>query len=186
MAEAAKVIRIELRVRGSASSEKGGSRSNKTTKNKKNSMRAPEPTFGRKQQLATAGYITAATQLISKGFSIYETLSYNSEEKTQMMMLNLSKTAVSSAIVGIGAACGGVIGAAVGVAINQLVVNPVATAGGINIQRHLDQTRASNRFYQTNFAGRGTYTFDYSSGSYMNEDLDKVKKGSFYKKGGAI
>ena len=190
MAEAAKVIRIELRVRGSSPMSRGntGARSSGQSKKKikKSDMRAPDPLFGKKQQLATAGYITAAAQLVSQGFSIYETLSYNSDEKTQMMMLNLSKTAVSTAIVGIGTACGGVIGAAIGVAINQLVVNPVATAGATNIQRHLDQTRASNRFYQTNFAGKGTFTFDYSSGSYINEDLEKVKKGSFYKKGGAV
>lgn len=181
--DAAKVIRIELRVRGS-------SHSNKSTKNKVKkseiNKNIPETGFTHKKQLAAAGAITTVSQLISKGFSIYETLSYNSEEKTDLMMLGIAKTAISSAIVGLGAAYGGVIGAAVGMAINQFVVEPVATGGAINIQRNLDQTRATNRFYQTNFMGKGTLTFDYSSSTYINEDLEKVRKGSFYKKGSAI
>lgn len=183
MAETAKVIRIELRV---GSGRGGSSNSSNTGKRKKVDMRAPETGFTMKKQLATAGSITTATQLLSKGFSIYETLSYNSEEKTDMMLLGIGKTAISTAIVGLGAIYGGPIGAALGMAINQLVVDPVATGGAINIQRNLDQTRATNRFYQTNFIGRGTFTFDYSSGSYINEDLDKVRKGSFYKKGSAM
>lgn len=184
MAQAAKVIRIELRVGGGRGSS--GSSSSSKTKNKKVDMRAPETGFTMKKQLATAGVITAATQLLSKGFSIYETLSYNSEEKTDMMLLGIGKSAISTAVVGLGAIYGGPIGAAIGVAINQFVVDPVAKGGEISIQRNLDQTRATNRFYQTNFIGKGTYTFDYSSGSYINEDLDKVRKGSFYKKGSAI
>lgn len=180
---AAKVIRIELRVRGSATDV---SKSSRRSKNKKVDMRAPETGFTKKKQIAAAGYITAATQLISKGFDIYETLSYNSEQKTDLMMLNIAKGAVSTAIIGLGAIYGGPIGAAVGMAINEFVVNPVATGGSINIQRNMDQTRATNRFYQTNFSGRGTQTFDYSSGSYINEDLEKVRKGSFYKKGSAM
>lgn len=183
MAEAAKVIRIELRVGGGNT---GSSSSSGRTKRKKVDMRAPETGFTMKKQLAAAGIITSATQLISKGFSIYETLSYNSEEKTDMMLLGIAKSTVSSAVVGLGAIYGGPIGAALGLAVNEFLINPVATGGAINIQRNLDQTRATNRFYQTNFIGKGTFTFDYSSGSYINEDLEKVRKGSFYKKGSAI
>ena len=186
MADAAKVIRIELRVRGSAASGTGAGRK------KKDKSEIPLPDHdiklpsSRQSQLAASGIITSFSQLLSKGFSIYETLSYNSQEKTDMMFLNIGKTAVSSAVIAAGSAVGGVLGAAIGVAINQFVVNPVASAGAISIQRNLDQTRATNRFYQSSFAGKGNYTFDYANGGYINEDLDKVKKGSFYKKGSAI
>lgn len=178
MAEAAKVIRIELRVGGGSKSSSG--------ERKKREPKLDRFGLTRKQSLAGAGYITVAAQLVSKGFSIAETLSYNSEEKTNMMLLNISKTAVSSALVAGGYALGGPIGGAIGLAVNQFIAEPLFKGGEISIQRNLDQTRATNRFYQTNFAGKGNYVFDYSTSSYINEDLDKVRKGSFYKKGGAI
>lgn len=194
MAEAAKVIRIELRVRGSGGSGGGGGSTSKSKKNSKKSliansgmvMRDQISTEKYKKQLAAAGVITAASQLLSTGFSIAETLSYNSEEKTDLMMLDFTKKALSGTIVAAGYAAGGVVGAAVGLAINEFMVKPWATGQQINIQRNMDQTRATNRFYQTNFAGKGTYTFDYASGSYINSDLEKVRKGSFYKKGSVI
>lgn len=193
MADAAKVIRIELRVRGSAS-RGGGDSTSKSKKrgNKKlleqSGMTMPSNlSFGSaKQQLAAAGIITAASQLLSTGFSIAETLSYNSEEKTDLMMLDLTKKALSGTIVATSYMLGGVAGAAVGMAVNEFMVKPWTTGQQINIQRNMDQTRATNRFYQTNFAGKGTYTFDYASGSYINSDLEKVRKGSFYKKGSVI
>ena len=174
MAEAAKVIRIELRVGG------GGGSSSGTRKKK-------EPKVGKlgltnKQSLAAAGYITASTQAISKGFSIAETLSYNSDEKTNMMLLGIGKTAISTAIVAAGTAIGGPVGAAVGLAINQMVVEPLSNMGEISIQRHLDQTRATNRFYLTGFAGKGNYTFDYASGTFVNENLQKTINTVLYKR----
>lgn len=197
MAEAAKVIRIELRVRGSSSrgggtSSSGNGKKRRTKKDLiasgKNSglIMSGDLNESTKKQLAAAGIITAASQLLSTGFSVVETLSYNSEEKTDLMMLDFQKKALSGTIVSAGYLAGGVVGAAVGLAINEFMVKPWATGQQINIQRNLDQTRATNRFHQTNFAGRGTYTFDYASGGYINSDLEKVRKGSFYKKGSVI
>lgn len=193
MAEAAKVIRIELRVRGSSGKGGAGSTSKSKNRGKKKLleksgmvMHDQISTEKYKKQLAAAGIITAASQLLSTGFSVVETLSYNSEEKTDLMMLDFTKKALSGTIVAAGYAAGGVVGAAVGLAINEFMVKPWATGQQINIQRNMDQTRATNRFYQTNFAGKGTYTFDYASGSYINSDLEKVRKGSFYKKGSVI
>ena len=175
MAEAAKVIRIELRVGGGGSSSSSGGR-------KKKEPKVDRLGLTRKQSLAAAGYITAATQAISKAFSIAETLSYNSDEKTNLMLLDMSKKAVSTALIGGGALIGGPLGAAVGMSINQLVVQPLGRMGEISIQRHLDQTRATNRFYLTDFAGKGNYTFDYASGTFVNENLQKTINTVLYKR----
>lgn len=175
MAEAAKVIRIELRVGGGGSSSSSGGR-------KKKEPKVDRLGLTRKQSLAAAGYVTAATQSISKAFSIAETLSYNSDEKTQNMILDIGKKAVSSTLVGTGAWLGGPMGAAVGLAVSKLVVEPLHQMGEISIQRHLDQTRATNRFYLTDFAGKGNYTFDYSSGSFVNENLQKTANTILYKR----
>jgi hypothetical protein len=189
MAEAAKVIRIELRVGGS----NGGS-SSSVPKKKKESKEKKIPKsktmLGRMElttnKLAGAGAITFANQLTSEAFSIAETLSYNSEEKTNMMFLDMQKKAISGALITGGYVLGGPVGAAVGLAVKQLIVDPVSKGGEIAIRRNLDYTRATNRFYLTDFAGKGNYTFNYTTGSYVNEDLDKVRKSSFYKKGGAL
>lgn len=186
MAEAAKVIRIELRVGGGTGG--GGTRKSKEPKEKKTPK--SKTMLGRMEltgnKLAGAGAITFANQLISEAFSIAETLSYNSEEKTNMMLLDMSKKAVSSTLTIGGYILGGPVGAAVGLAVKQLIVDPVSKGGEIAIRRNLDYTRATNRFYLTDFAGKGNYTFNYTTGSYVNEDLDKVRKSSFYKKGGAL
>lgn len=187
MAEAVKVIRIELRGGGGGSS---GSRKKKERKKKK--IKQPkEPKkdllgLTRKQNLAAAGAVTTATQLVSELVSIGEILSYNSEEKTNMMVLDIQKKAISTTLVSGGYMLGGPLGAAVGMALNQFVINPIYSQGKINIQRNLDQTRATNRFYMTDFAGKGNYTFDYANSNYINEDLEKVRRFSFYKKGGSI
>ena len=184
----AKVIRIELRVGGG-----GGGQSTEPGNTKTPGKRATPKSktmSGRLQlsanKLAGAGIITMATQLTSEAFSISETLSYNSEEKTSLMNLDISKKAVSTILVTGGFVLGGPVGAAIGMSINQLLVQPMVKGSEIGIQRGLDQTRATNRFYQTNFAGKGNYVFDYASGSYRNEDLQKIINSSFYKKGSAI
>lgn len=184
MAEAAKVIRIELRVNGGGEPKERKPR--QPAKSKSVSGRAELKSKQLVRKLAGTGAVATATQLISAGFSVAETLSYNSEEKTALMNLDIAKKAISSTLVVSGYVLGGPIGAAIGIAVNEFLVQPLSTAGSINIQRNLDQTRATNRFYQTNFAGKGNYTFDYSSGSYINEDLDKIRKGSFYKRGSVI
>ena len=185
MADTAKVIRIELRVGGSNTtpSEK---RERQPAKSKSVGGRLELKKDAIVRKLAGVGTVGFASQLLSSGFSIAETLSYNSEEKTRLMNLDIAKKAVSSSLIAGGYILGGPVGAAVGMAVNEFIVRPVATGGAINIQRNLDQTRATNRFHQTNFAGRGIYTFDYSSGGYVNEDLYKVRNGSFYKKGSVL
>jgi hypothetical protein len=189
MAEAAKVIRIELRVGGGSGGDSSRTRKIKGIKKPK-SIPKSETVLGRldlkTNKLAGAGAITLATHLLSEAFSIAETLSYNSEEKTNMMFLGMGKTAISTALVAGGYILGGPVGTALGMAINELLVKPVSKGGEINIQRNLDYTRATNRFYLTDFAGKGNYTFNYANGSYVNEDLEKVRKSSFYIKGGAI
>ena len=182
MAEAAKVIRIELRVGG------GSGSNNKSKKKFKEPKEPKRDNLGltRKQNLAAAGVITTVSQLLSESMSIGETLAYNSEEKTNMMLVDMGRKAISTTIVSGGYMLGGPVGAAVGVAINEFLIKPLSTGAKINIQRDLDQTRATNRFYLTDFAGKGNYTFDYSTGGYINEDLEKVRKSSFYRKGGII
>ena len=137
----------------------------------------------KKQNLAGAGFITSVNQFLGQIVSIGESLSYNSEEKTNIMALDIGKKAVSTSVLAGGYALGGPIGAAVGLIVNKMLIDPAYSMGRINISRNLDETRATNRFYQTNFAGKGNYTFNYSLGSYTNEDLEKVRKGSFYKRG---
>ena len=198
MAEAAKVIRIELRAMGGGSSGRGGGGSGRGEKKIKYKNHLQKPKTPRKSEtiggrlelktdkLAGAGAITFATQMLSGAFSYAEMLSYNSAEKERMMDLDIGKKAISGALITGGYVLGGPVGAAVGLAVKQLVVDPVAKGGQISIRRNLDYTRATNRFYLTDFAGKGNYTFDYASGSYINEDLQKVVKSSFYKKGGSI
>jgi hypothetical protein len=180
MAEAAKVIRIELRVGGGSSSGSG------ERKKKEKKIPKSKTIKGRLEltmnKLAGAGAITIASHMISEGFSIAETLSYNSDEKTNMMILDISKKAVSTTLVTGGYILGGPVGAAIGMSINQLVVQPLGRMGEISIQRHLDHTRATNRFYLTDFAGKGNYTFDYSSGSFVNENLQKTANTILYKR----
>lgn len=173
MAEAAKVIRIELRVGG------GGSSSGER---KKREPKVDRWGLTRTEQLAGAGFVSAFTQGLSQGFSIAETLSYSSDERTQNMLLDIGKKALSSALVGGGALLGGPIGASVGLAVNKLFVEPLHQMGEISIQRHLDQTRATNRFHLTNFAGKGNYTFDYASGTFVNENLQKTINTVLYKR----
>ena len=185
MAEAAKVIRIELRAMGGKSS--GGGSGNKNKKNKKKKKKIDDVSkLKNEKQLATAAGITFATQLVSEAFSIIDTLSYNSMEKEANMTLDMSKKAISTALIGGGFLLGGPIGMAVGLAINQTISQPLSNGGNLLIRRHLDYTRATNRFYLTDFAGKGNYTFNYANSSYVNEDLQKVMKSSFYKKGGAL
>lgn len=179
MAEAAKVIRIELRVGGGTGG--GGTRKPKEKKIPKS-----KTMLGRMQltanQLAGAGAITFATHLLSEGFSMEETMSYNSAEKTNMMLLDMSKKAVSSTLTIGGYILGGPVGAAIGMSINQLVVQPLSRMGEISIQRHLDHTRATNRFYLTGFAGKGNYTFDYANETFVNENLQKTINTVMYKR----
>lgn len=184
MAEAVKVIRIELRVGGSSGGSSGSSAKEKKPSKSKTMQGRMELTMDRK--LAGAAKVTLATHLLSEAFSISEALSYNSEEKSQLMGLDLGKKAISTSLVTGGYILGGPVGAAVGLAVNQLVVQPLFKGAEIGVQRGLDQTRATNRFYQTDFAGKGTYVFDYARGGYFNEDLEKVRRSSFYKKGGAM
>lgn len=191
MAEAAKVIRIELRAMGRGSSAGGRSSGTRKKKSKKiPEIPERETILGRlglsMNKLAGAGAITAASQLISYGFSIAETISYNSEEKTNMMVLDMQKKAISGVLLTGGYVLGGPVGAAVGLAVKNLIVDPISKGGEISIRRNLDYTRATNRFYLTDFAGKGNYTFDYANGSYINEDLQKVINSSFYKKGGQV
>ena len=176
MADTAKVIRIELRVGG------GGSG---TTKRKSETEKALD-NMTKKNQLAIGGAITIATQLLSQGFKAEEIFEGGSIEKSIKHDLSLGKMAVSTALISGGFALGGVIGGALSIATNQFLVEPLFKGANINLERHLDQTRATNRFYQTSFGGQGNYVFNYSSGSYINEDLQKVNKGSFYKKGSVI
>lgn len=187
MAEAAKVIRIELRASGGGSS---GGRRKKSTGKREKVPRKSETIGGRLElktdKLAGAGAITFATQMLSGAFSYAEMLSYNSAEKERMMDLDIGKKAISGALITGGYILGGPVGAAIGLAVKQLVVDPVAKGGQVSIRRNLDYTRATNRFYLTDFAGKGNYTFDYANGSYMNEDLQKVINSSFYRKGGAL
>lgn len=181
MAENAKVIRIQLRVNGGSSSDKE-KKERKPAKSKSLSGRLELKGNEIVKKLAGAGSIAFATQLLSESFSIAETLSYNSEEKTSMMLLGMGKKAISSSLVAGGYILGGPIGASVGLAINEFVVNPLSTLGGISIKRNLDQTRITNRFYQTNFASSGNLVFDYSNNIYINESLDKAYKGTCYKR----
>ena len=173
----AKVIRIELRV-GSGSGVSQPENKEKTKKIDDGSK------LKRQKQLATAAGITFATQLVSSSFSMIDTFSYNSAEKEANMALDMSKKAISTCLITGGFLLGGPVGSAVGMAINQMISQPISNAGSMLIRRNLDYTRATNRFYLTDFAGKGNYTFDYASGSYINEDLQKVMKSSFYKKGG--
>lgn len=176
--QTAKVIRIELHVGGGS----GG------TSNPRKPKDPRSPTQKRfdskmKSKLAGAGAITTATQLISGAISMADTISYNSEEKTSLMFLSMGKTAISGIIAGAGFLIGGPVGAAVGMAINQFVVEPAANQGEIAIKRNLDQTRITNRFYQTNFASNGNLVFDSSKNMYVNESLDKVTKSTCYNRG---
>lgn len=191
MAEAAKVIRIELRTSGGGSgSRRRSSGRKKSTSKIEKTPRKSETIGGRLElktgKLAGAGSITFATQMLSGALSYAEMLSYNSAEKERMMDLDIGKKAISGALITGGYILGGPVGAAIGLAVKQLVVDPVAKGGQISIRRNLDYTRATNRFYLTDFAGKGNYTFDYANGSYINEDLQKVINSSFYRKGGAL
>lgn len=176
MAQAAKIIKIDIRVGGG-----GGSSGEKKPKDER-TPRQKRIDRKVKQKLSIAGGITTATQLISKGIGIMETLSYNSAEKENLMYLSIAKSAVSSALVGGGALIGGPIGAAVGLAINKAIVEPASRFGEIGIQRHLDQTRATNRFYLTNFATKGNFVYNYASGVYVGEDLQKIRESSMHKR----
>ncbi len=180
MAENAKVIRIQLRVGGASGSGEKKERKPAKSKSIRGRLDLESQKFIKK--LAGAGVVTTATQLISEGFSIAETLSYNSLEKTNMMLLGMGKKAISSSLIAGGYLLGGPIGASVGIAINEFVVNPLSNLGGITIKRNLDQTRITNRFYQTNFASSGNLVFDYANNIYINESLDKAYKGTCYKR----
>lgn len=175
--QTAKVIRIELHVGGGS----GGTSSPRKPKD----PRSPtQKRFDSKMKSKLAGMagVSLAGQLISGAISVADTLSYNSEEKTQLMYLSMGKTAVSGAIAFAGL-FGGVAGAAAAMLINKFLVEPAANQGEIAIKRNLDQTRITNRFYQTNFASNGNMVFDSSKNMYVNESLDKVTKSTCYNRG---
>lgn len=184
MAEPVKIIRIDLHVDGGGSGTGSGSSKPRKAKEAETYGDRVHKRFDSrmKSKLAGAGGVIAISQLISEGFSIAETLSYNSAEKTNLMALGMAKSAVSGSLVAGGYILGGPVGAAVGMAVNQFVVEPLNNYGKISIQRHLDQTRATNRFYQTNFSSNGNMVFDYSKNLYINESLDKIQKGTCYKR----
>jgi hypothetical protein len=176
-AQTAKIIKIELHVGGGS----GGTGSPK----KPNDPRTPiQKRFDSKMKSKLAGFaaVGVASQLVSGAISMADTISYNSQEKTSLMLLSMGKTAISGVITGV-SILGGPVGAAVGMMINQLVVETAANQGEIAIKRNLDQTRITNRFYQTNFASNGNMVFDNSRNMYVNESLDKVTKSTCYKRG---
>ena len=188
MAEAAKVIRIELRVRGSRGSRDSSSGRLKKAKEKKPKKR--ETIAGRAeikgneiiQNIAGFGAVASATQLISEGLSIAETLSYNSSEKDDLMALDIGKKAISSGLAIGGYVIGGPIGAGVAMAINQFIVEPLSVGGEIAIKRHHDQVRATNRFYMSSIVQKGNKVFDYSSQSYIDEDFNKTQVSRIWKR----
>ena len=175
--QTAKVIRIELHVGGGT----GGTSSPRKPKDTRTPMQKKFDAK-MKSKLAGTGAVTAAGQLISSAISVADTISYNSEEKTSLMLLSMGKNAISTAIT-VAGFFGGTVGAAVAMFTNKFLVEPAANQGEIAIKRNLDQTRITNRFYQTNFASNGNMVFDSSKNIYVNESLDKVTKSTCYNRG---